>query len=106
MARNDQTCIINLRIGGEHGFDAEEALLVPLIEDLEAAVEEAECGEFDGEEFDGTWHQLIFVGPEADELQEILEAILSQSPLSKNAKLTKRYGAVDDPEAEEVELEY
>jgi hypothetical protein len=107
MARKElQTCIVGVRFGEEHGEDAEETYLVPFIEDLEAAVEEAECGEFDRDEFDGTWHRLIFIGPDAVELREVLEEVIAGSPLEQDVRIIARGGSTEDTEEEdEVELE-
>jgi len=116
MARRErQICIVSVRFGEEHGEDAEERYLVPFIEELEAAVEEVGCGEFDRDEFDGTWHRLIFLGPDADELREVLEEAIAGSPLEQDARITARYGSADpadedadedvEVDAEEDELE-
>ncbi len=105
MSGTHHTCVVMIRLS-EQADDAEETLLVPLIDDLESAVSDAEVGELDGESFDGEWHQVVFFGPDADELHEVIETVLSASVLSKESKLIKRYGAIDDPEAEEIELEY
>ena len=105
MASSEHTCILALRLIDQED-EAEETLLVPLVEELEVAVTEAEVGELDSEDFDGEWHRVVFIGPDADELHEVLESVLAHSLLSKDAKITKRYGSIDDPEAEEVELEY
>lgn len=108
MARREpQVCIVLVRFGEEHGEDAEETYLVPFIEDLESAVEDAGCGEFDRDEFDGTWHRLVFIGPDADELREVIEAVVTGSPLEEDVRIIQRDGSADDPEADpdEVELE-
>ena len=105
MARREQQfCIVGVRFGEEHGEDAEETYLLPFIEDLEAAVEEAECGEFDRDEFDGTWHRLIFIGPDAEELREVLEEVIAGSPLEQDVRIVARESSTDDAE-DEVELE-
>ncbi len=109
MSKSEHTCIITLRLRQDQGEEVEEMeenLLLPLIEEFETAITESEVGEFEGDDFDGTWHQLTFVGPDADELQEVLESVLSLSTLAQDARLVKKYGNIDDPEAEEVELEY
>ncbi len=105
MASNTQTCIVSIRLA-DQGVDAEERLLSPLVEDLEAAVTDAETGELDSESFDGEWHRIVFIGPDADEMHQVVESVLCSSVLSKDAKLTKRYGTIEDSDAEEVELEY
>lgn len=104
MSETMHSCRIEIRIG-ERGPDFEEEHLAPLVAELETSVDEAEVGELDGEEFDGNWVRVTFVGPDADELHEVIEAVLAGSSIFHDAKLVKRYGAVDDPEAEEVEYE-
>ena len=101
----DHVCILSVTLN-DQGENPEELLLGPLLEELETALHDVEAGELDHEDFDGEYHHLTFLGPDADELQEVIEGILNTSPLAKEARLTKRYGALDDPEAEEIELEY
>ena len=101
----EHTCILSVTLS-DQGENPEELLLGPLIEELETALHDVEAGELDHEDFDGEFHHLTFLGSDADELQELIEGVLNSSPLAKEARLTKRYGTLDDPEAEEVELEY
>ena len=73
--------------------------LFALEEKLEAAIEEAGTGEFDGNEVavDGGDARLYMYGPDADKLFASVEPVLKTSALMKGANATLRYGpAADD----------
>ncbi|WP_030303711.1 hypothetical protein [Streptomyces katrae] len=67
---------------------------------LTEAIEDAEVGEFDGNEYGGGEVALYAYGPDADALFAVMAPILSDLPF-RPAHVVLRYGSVDDPSAAE-----
>ena len=61
---------------------------------LEAAIEAAHVGEFDGDEVavDGSDARLYAYGPDADRLFVVMRPILEAEPFAHGAEVTLRYG--------------
>ena len=72
--------------------------LFDLEEKIEAAIEKAEAGEFDGNEVatDGSDGYLYMYGPNADTLFGAIEPVLKDSEFMKGAKVKLRYGPPED----------
>ncbi|MFI1652083.1 hypothetical protein ACH4XT_34860 [Streptomyces avidinii] len=64
------------------------------------AIENAEVGEFDGNEYGGGEVVLYAYGPDADALFAVMAPILNDLPF-RPAHVVLRYGSVDDPSAAE-----
>ena len=82
-------------------FDYGSKDLAPLFEveeQLEAAVEAAGAGEYDGNEIavDGSDGFLYLYGPDADRLYAAIEDVLGGATCLKNAVATLRYGPPED----------
>lgn len=67
---------------------------------LTEAIERADVGEFDGNEFGGGEVVLYAYGPDADELFAVMAPILHGLPF-RPAHVVLRYGSVDDASAAE-----
>ncbi|MFF3216761.1 hypothetical protein ACFYYB_39840 [Streptomyces sp. NPDC002886] len=67
---------------------------------LTEAIEQAEVGEFDGNEYGGGEVVLYTYGPDADALFAVMAPILHGLPY-RPAHVILRYGSVDDPSAAE-----
>ncbi|MFD8981680.1 hypothetical protein [Streptomyces sp. NPDC059564] len=67
---------------------------------LTEAIEQAEVGEFDGNEYGGGEVVLYAYGPDADALFAVMAPILHDLPF-RPAHVLLRYGSVDDPSAAE-----
>src|SRR6266496_282336 len=78
--------------GGDQGDTEERDAVFQLGEELEATIEQAKSGEFDGHEFGGGRCVLYMYGPDADRLMESIQTIFRSSWLCKNGILTRRYG--------------
>lgn len=65
---------------------------------LEAAISEANAGEYDGNEIavDGSDGTLYMYGPDADRLFDVIEPILREIPFMKGARVQKRYGPPEE----------
>ncbi|MET9518257.1 hypothetical protein [Streptomyces sp. NPDC002994] len=67
---------------------------------LTEAIEQADVGEFDGNEYGGGEVALYAYGPDADALFAVMAPILNDLPF-RPAHVVLRYGSVDDPSAAE-----
>ncbi|MFD3872830.1 hypothetical protein [Streptomyces sp. NPDC058623] len=67
---------------------------------LTDAIEQADVGEFDGNEYGGGEVVLYAYGPAADALFAVMAPILNDLPF-RPAHAVLRYGSVDDPSAAE-----
>jgi len=80
--------------------------LFDLEKKLEAAINGAKVGEFDGNEVatDGSDGTLYMYGPDADRLFEIVQPVLEACSFMRGARITLRYGppAADVPERQLV----
>ncbi|MBI3948139.1 MAG: hypothetical protein HY321_19635 [Armatimonadetes bacterium] len=75
---------------GDRNLDA----LFDLEEKLEAAIEEAGVGEYDGNEIavDGSDGSLFMFGPDAERLFAVVQPILATTPFMKGAEVHLRFG--------------
>ncbi|MFD8693000.1 hypothetical protein [Streptomyces sp. NPDC059651] len=71
---------------------------------LTEAIEQADVGEFDGNEYGGGEVVLFAYGPDADALFAVMAPILNDLPF-RPAHVVLRYGSVDDPSAAEHRVE-
>ncbi|WP_225800460.1 hypothetical protein [Streptomyces sp. NK15101] len=67
---------------------------------LAEAVEQADVGELDGNEYGGGEVALYAYGPDADALFAVMAPVLHDLPF-RPAHVILRYGSVDDPSAAE-----
>ncbi|MFE5678835.1 hypothetical protein ACFQ7B_20515 [Streptomyces erythrochromogenes] len=67
---------------------------------LTEAIEQADVGEFDGNEYGGGEVVLYAYGPDADALFAVMAPALTDLPF-RPAHVVLRYGSVDDPSAAE-----
>ncbi len=79
-----------------------------LYERIESAIEEGEVGELDGDEQDleNEAYILYAYGPDADQLFEVIEPILSEEALARGGFAIKRYGSADDKDCKEVRCNF
>ncbi|MFE3121563.1 hypothetical protein [Streptomyces niveus] len=71
---------------------------------LSEAIEQADVGEFDGNEYGGGEVVLYAYGPDAEALFTVMAPILNDLPF-RPAHVVLRYGSVDDPSAAEHRLD-
>ncbi|MCA9101835.1 MAG: hypothetical protein R3C10_01485 [Pirellulales bacterium] len=89
----------------EFGTTLEREQIQELSDRLAEAIEGNVAGEFDGDEF-GEGHCTLFMyGPDADVLFEVIEPILSDSPLRCGGYAIKRYGEASDENARETRVD-
>ncbi len=73
--------------------------------ELIAAIENADAGEFDGDEFGEGECVFYMYGPDADVLFDAVSPTLRSSPLAGGGYTIKRYGDASDPSAEQSRVE-
>ncbi|MFE9804788.1 hypothetical protein ACFYP6_39350 [Streptomyces goshikiensis] len=71
---------------------------------LTEAIEHADVGEFEGNEYGGGEVVFYAHGPDADALFSVVAPILNDLPF-RPAHVALRYGSVDDPSAAEHRVE-
>lgn len=71
---------------------------------LTEAIEQADVGEFDGNEYGGGEVVLYAYGPDADALFAVMAPILHDLPF-RPAHVVLRYGSVDDASASEHRID-
>ncbi len=89
------------------GNEVDFAGLNELEDQLTAAIDNAEAGEYDGNEIalDGSEIILYAYGRNADALYSAMEPTLLASNPGPGSYAIKRYGEADDPNAREVRVE-
>ncbi|MFJ6482309.1 hypothetical protein ACIQK6_19640 [Streptomyces sp. NPDC091682] len=71
---------------------------------LTDVIEQADVGEFDGNEYGGGEVVLYAYGPDADALFAVMAPILNDLPF-RPAHVVLRYGSADDPSAAEHRID-
>jgi hypothetical protein len=84
-----------------HGLDA----LFEVEDQLEAAINAAGVGEFDGNEIavDGSDGSLYMYGPDAEALFAVVYPILARAACLRSVRVTLRFGPPEDGVPERVE---
>jgi len=99
--------ILTLKLSNDQfGTKDERERIHKFSDQLESAIESADAGEFDGDEFGEGVCTLYMYGPDADALLSAVDPLVKASPFAKGAKGVKRYGEASDPEAREETVEY
>ena len=85
----EQNLIVHFRYGSTN-----LERLYELEEKIEAAIEAAHAGEFDGDEIatDGSDGFLYMFGPSADHLFEVVTPVLKTVDFMQGAEVTRKYG--------------
>lgn len=93
--------LVDLRLSGEFGSDAEWQRVNELEDELIAALEASGAGELDGNEFGGGGVTLFAYGPDADALFAAMHDLIVEFGPSQGSSATLRYGSPDDAETTE-----
>jgi hypothetical protein len=98
----EHAVIVHLATSG-----AEPRDVFALEDKLIAAIENADAGEFDGNEIavDGSEVVLYAYGPNADRLYAAMEPVIKGIPPARGSYVIKRYGDADDANAKEVRID-
>lgn len=98
----EQAVLVSFPLSGA-GFGSawELEVLGSLGDDLADVTAEADAGEFDGHDVGEGAYTLYLYGPDADELFDAIEPLLTRQPWPGSVTVVKRYG---EPGAEEVRV--
>jgi hypothetical protein len=88
----------------QFGSEERREALNALEDELIKAVELAEAGEFDGNDFGQGECTFFMYGPDADVLYMVIEVVLQEFPVARGGHAIKRYGPADDPNSKEVRV--
>jgi len=103
---NDQAVVVHIPLSDdEFGAEDEREAIFELEDRLIAAIEEAEAGEFDGNEFGGGECTLYLYGPDADALFTAVEPALREFGPARGGYVIKRHGSVYEEGAPEERVE-
>lgn len=94
----EQAVIVQLDAHGLPDEVYEEHDLATLEEQLEQAINAAQAGDLDGNEFGPDVVTLYMYGPDAERLFSVVEAPLRAYPLCAGAKVVVRRGGPGSPE--------
>jgi hypothetical protein len=98
----EHAVILNIPLSGEaFGTEDERGRMRAFGDALEARIDAANVGEFDGHEFGEGQCVLYMYGPDADALFAVVAAAAADEGLPHGSVATKRYGEASDPEARE-----
>ena len=102
---NEHAVIIHLRLSNSSfGVSDEQEAFFALEDEVAAAIEDAQSGEFDGDEFGEGECVLYTYGPDADVLFAAIEPVLKASSLANGGYAIKRYGEAANPTAREIRV--
>ena len=93
---DEQDLLVVLRLSNRQmGTNRERQELEQFADELEAAVEAAGAGEYDGDELGGGECVLFFCGPDVDRLMAVLRPLLQRSPLARGAEFVRLAAGAD-----------
>lgn len=90
----------NAQFGSPERREALKALERELID----AIDLAEAGELDGNDFGQAECTFFMYGPDADVLYMVIEVVLQEFPVARGGHAIKRYGPADDLNSKEVRV--
>lgn len=101
----EQAVIVHLPLSDDRfGSSEEQQAHFALQEKVAEAIDDAEAGEFDGDEIgQGEW-VLYMYGANADKLFSAIQPVLESSPLAAGGYAIKRYGEAADRDARECRV--
>jgi hypothetical protein len=93
---DEQDLLVVLKLSNRQmGTAAERQEIEAFADQLEAAVNEAGAGEYDGDELGGGECILFFCGPDVEQLQRVLQPLLKRSPLCRGGHLVRMATGAD-----------
>jgi len=104
-AKVAQAVIINITLSDHALGSTDDRFVISQLEDkISSALEEADFGELDGDEYGGGECTIYIYGPYADRLFEIVKPFLASDLKSYKGYVIKQYGNPDDPDAREIQV--
>jgi hypothetical protein len=102
----EHALLLTFPLPNEFPSEAELSTYHALQDELSAAIESAEAGELDGDEFGGNQCVIYMYGPDADRLFDAVAPVLEKHPFPKGSTALKRYGGPDCGKSETVNLHW
>jgi len=100
-----QAVIINITLSDHKFGSADDRFVISQLEDkISSALEEADFGELDGDEYGGGECTIYIYGPDADRLFAIIRPFLASELKAYKGYAIKQYGEPDDLNAREVRV--
>jgi len=97
-AAEEQDLLVVLRLSNRQMGTAQERMDIEAFADrLDAAIREAEVGEYDGDEIGGGECILFFCGPDVDAMLRVLQPLLKREPMCRGGHLVRM---VEGPDGE------
>ena len=88
----EHAVIVSITLADQWPSDQEREELHALQDDLGAAIDAADAGEFDGDEWGEGACTIYMYGPSADHLWEAIAPVLEKRPFPKGSYARRRYG--------------
>ena len=103
----EHAVIIHIALSDENFGSAKDHETISFLEEnISIALEAADFGELDGDEF-GEGECVIYTyGPDADILFSLIVPLLASGTDAYKGYAIKRYGEADDPQAREVRVNW
>lgn len=93
---DEQDLLVVLKLSNRSlGTAAERMAIEEFGEQLEAALQEAAAGEYDGDEIGGGECILFFAGPDVDRMIAVLRPLLTHSPQGRGACFVRMVPGAD-----------
>jgi len=90
---NEQALLVYISFSDdEHGESEEREDLFKLEDELIEAIDNAQAGEFDGNEIGGGYFTLFMYGPSAEALWEVAAPVLKRFPMPAGSYAVKQFG--------------
>ena len=101
----EQAVLLHLKLGNDgFGLEGEVARMHALQEELERAIQTADAGELDGDEFGGGECVVFMYGPDAEKLWAAIEPVLARDTFRQGSYAVKRFGGPEDGRKERIDL--
>jgi hypothetical protein len=104
--QDEHALLLTFPLPAEFPSEAELNTYHALQGELSAAIDSAQAGELDGDEFGGHQCVIYMYGPDADRLFDAVAPVLEKHPFPKGSTALKRYGGPDCGRSETVNLHW
>lgn len=91
-ATEEQALIVTIKLGSATGGEDERRRIAAMEDELSAAIEKSDAGEFDGDEFGEGVCTIYTYGPSAERLFSLALPILKKFRPPAGSYAVKRYG--------------
>lgn len=100
---SEHAILIHILLKDTHKYSEQRDAVFHLEKELEKAINNAQYGELDGDEFGGGEAIIYLYAPDAEKLHKIIDPILNRAKIAQGARVITRYGDAHDNNAHQVE---